>query len=70
MNAPNNSSNALIARETDGLVEGYGVSTDNGNEDDSLFIFLSDAVRLSIGFRIGRAGSPLHAVLQATARTE
>jgi hypothetical protein len=51
MNMPNNSSNALRAREANGLVEGNGTSADNGSEDDSFFIFLSDALRVSIGFR-------------------
>jgi hypothetical protein len=39
MNAPNNSSNALSAREANGLAEGNGTSADTGSEDDSLSFF-------------------------------
>jgi len=55
MNAPNSSSNALSAREANGLAEGKGTLADNWREDDSLFIFLSDAVRVLIGFRDSKA---------------
>jgi hypothetical protein len=51
MKAPNKNSNALKIRDAKGLLEGNGTVGDARSEEDSFFIFLSDAVGISIGFR-------------------